>query len=205
VVCLVTDMNQPLGSAVGNALELREAVLTLQGKGPKDYTEHCLMIGSYMLLLGKQAPDLESARGMLVENINNGKAFAKFRSLVEKQHGDVRYVDDLSLMPRAKYIETVTAPTSGYLHSLHAKEVGETSADLGAGRAKKGDPVDHAVGIEILHKVGDRIEKGEDLFIVHANDSVKLEQAKQRLLKVHVIQPEPVVPLPLLYDVIRSA
>lgn len=204
VVCLVTDMNQPLGSAVGNALELREAILTLQGKGPQDYTEHCLLIASYMLLLGKKAPDLKVARSMLVENIDNSKAFAKFRSLVEKQHGDVRYVDDLSLLPRAKYIKTVAAPASGYLHSLHAKEVGETSADLGAGRSKKGDPVDHAVGIEILHKVGGNIEKGEPLCVIHANDMGKLEQARQRLLQVHVIGPEPVEPLPLLYDVIRS-
>lgn len=204
VVCLITDMNQPLGSAVGNALELREAVETLQGLGPKDYTEHCLLIGSYMLLLGQIAQDLDSARQMMVENITNGKAFTKFRSLVEIQHGEVRFVDDLNLLPKAKYIETVTAPLSGYLHTLNAKEVGESAVDLGAGRAKKGDPVDHAVGIVILHKVGEKISAGDVLFTVHANDEEKLQQAQKRLLAAHVIKPEPCESLPLLYDVIQG-
>jgi pyrimidine-nucleoside phosphorylase len=203
VVCLLTDMNQPLGSAVGNALELREAVETLQGKGPVDYTEHCLTVGSYMLVLGSQAKDLQEARVKLEEVIRNGKAFAKFRDLVNIQQGDTRYVDNLDLLPRAKYIEAIPAPNAGYIHSINAKEVGETSVDLGAGRAKKGDPVDHAVGIMILHKVGDKVEKGEPLFALHANDMDRLEQAKQRLLQVHVIKDEPCKPLTHQYGVIQ--
>ncbi len=204
VVCLVTDMNQPLGSAVGNALELREAVETLQGKGPVDYTEHCLTVGSYMLVLGSQAKDLQEARSKLEEVIRNGKAFAKFRDLVKIQQGDVRFVDNLDLLPKAKYIEVVPVPKTGYIHSINAKEVGEASVDLGAGRAKKVDPVDHAVGIMILHKVGDKVEKGEPLFTLHANDMEKLEQAKQRLLNVHVIEEVLCKPLTHLYDVIEE-
>jgi pyrimidine-nucleoside phosphorylase len=203
VVCLLTDMNQPLGSAVGNALELREAVETLQGKGPLDYTEHCLTVGSYMLVLGSQAKDLQDARAKLEDVIQNGKAFAKFRDLVKIQQGDIRYVDNLDLLPRAKYVEVVPSPKDGYIHSINAKEVGETSVDLGAGRAKKGDPVDHAVGIMILHKVGDKVEKGEPLFTLHANDMDKLEQAKQRLLQIHVIKDAPCKPLTHQYGVIQ--
>ena len=202
VVCLVTDMNQPLGRAVGNALELKEAVETLQGKGPHDYSEHCLLLGSQMMVLGKQSPDLNAARAQLEAAIQDGSAYKKFVELVKRQGGDVSVVENLDLLPKAALVETFASPKSGYLKAIHAKEVGETAVELGAGRAKKGDPVDHAVGIEVLHKVGDYVEAGEPLFVVHANSQPALESARDRLLAAHELQNEPCEPLPHLYQVV---
>lgn len=203
VVCLLSDMNQPLGHEVGNALELKEAVEALQGKAPEDFMEHCLVVSSHMLVLGSKAPNLEEARKLAQEALDSGKAFKKLVELVKAQGGDVAYVNDLSLLPTAKFIEEVPAPKSGYLKVIHAREIGETAVDLGAGRASKKDKIDPAVGITILHKVGDQVKKGEPLFIIHANDEVKLATAKTRLLKAHQIVDEPCDPLPLFYGVIQ--
>ena len=203
VVCLLSDMNQPLGNEVGNALELKEAVETLQGKAPEDFLEHCLVVSAHMLVLGSKAANLEEARKLAQQALDSGTAFEKLIALVEAQGGDVSYVHDLNLLPKANYIEEVPAPKSGYLKVVHAREVGETAVDLGAGRASKKDAIDPAVGITILHKVGDQVKANAPLFIVHANDQTKLEAAKERLLKAHQIVEEPCEPLPLFYGVIQ--
>jgi pyrimidine-nucleoside phosphorylase len=200
VTALISDMNQPLGHAVGNALELREAIDTLQGKGPKDFLEHCLVVASHMLVIGRNARDLLMARGMLEEALRSGKAWERFRALVAAQGGDVSYVDDPEKLPKARRIKAVPSPVSGYLQMIHAREVGETAVDLGAGRARKGDPIDHAVGIVIHHKVGDRVEKGEPLFTIHAQDDEKLNAARERLLAAYRWSEEPCPPLPLFYE-----
>ncbi len=172
-ICLLSDMNQPLGHAVGNALEVIEAIDTLKGGGPNDFREHCLHVSAHMLLVGKRAKDLNEGRKMAEKAIADGSAFEKFRVLVQAQGGDVSYVDDPDKFPRAKFVEVVKAPRSGWLAHVDARSVGEASVSLGAGRAKKSDPVDHAVGFVIHHKVGDKVEKGEPLFTVHANDEAK--------------------------------
>lgn len=200
VTALISDMNQPLGHAVGNALELREAIDTLQCKGPKDFLEHCLVVASHMLVIGRNARDLLMARGMLEEALRSGKAWERFRALVAAQGGDVSYIDDPEKLPKARRIKTVPSPVSGYLQMIHAREVGETAVDLGAGRARKGDPIDHAVGIVIHHKVGDRVEKGEPLFTIHAQDDEKLNAARERLLAAYRWREEPCPPLPLFYE-----
>ncbi len=205
VVCLVTDMNQPLGSAVGNALELKEAVQTLQGNGPSDYLEHCLLLGSYMLVLGGLAETISAARMRLEAAIRDGSAFEKFCALVEYQRGDVSFVRDLEKLPRARRVETVLAPRTGWLVAVRARDVGETAVELGAGRIKKGMPVDHAVGIEILHKVGDQVQKGEPLFVLHANSDQQCEAARLRLLKAHEISDEPQKSLPHIYAILPDA
>lgn len=202
VVALLSDMNQPLGCAVGNALEVREAIDTLRGQGPEDFREHCLVAASHMLVVGRKAGNLESARTMVEAALESGRAFESFRRLVEAQGGDVRYVDEPDRLPVAPIIETVVAPKGGFLLGINAREVGETSVELGAGRARKEDAIDHAVGIEIHHKVGDRIEAGEPLFTIHANDAAKMAAAKTRLLAAHQWSTEMVEPLPLFYDVI---
>ena len=202
VVALISDMNQPLGSAVGNALELREAVETLQGKGPADFHEHCLVVASHMVRLGQQANTLEEARKMVVEALESGTALEKFRKLVAAQGGDVSYVDDLDKLPQAALVETIVADRAGCVCNLNAREVGETAVDLGAGRAKKGDAIDHAVGIMIHVKVGDVVAAGDPLFTVHANDAGKLEDAKNRLMQAYTFSDEPCDGLPLFYDVI---
>lgn len=203
-VAVLSDMNQPLGHAVGNALEVREAIETLQGGGPPDFREHCLEIASHMLALGKTAPDASAGREMAQRALGDGRAWECFRDLVHAQGGDLRYVDDPERLPQAAIVEVVRAPRAGNLSTIDAGEVGETAVVLGAGRAKKGDPIDYAVGIVIHHKVGDRVEAGEPLFTIHANDRDTLEVARQRLLDAHEWSDELVEPLPHFYDVIQE-
>lgn len=200
VVALISDMNQPLGFAVGNALEVIEAIDTLKGGGPQDFREHCLHVSAHMLVLGKRAQDLDEAGTMAERSISDGSALAKFRLLVEAQGGDAAYVDDTSKFPRAKFVEAVKAPRSGCISQVHARIVGEASVALGAGRAKKGDPIDHAVGFVVHKKVGDKVEKGEALFTVHANDEARLAEAREAALAAHSISDEEIRPLPLFYS-----
>ncbi|NMB67365.1 MAG: pyrimidine-nucleoside phosphorylase [Chloroflexi bacterium] len=202
VVALLSDMNQPLGWAVGNALEVREALDTLRGSGPEDFREHCLVAAAHMLVVGRKAANLEAARSMAEDALESSRALESFRRLVQAQGGDVRYVDEPDRLPHAPLVETVPATRAGYLLGINAREVGETSVELGAGRARKEDPIDYAVGIEIHHKVGDFVQAGEPLFTIHANDAAKLTAAKTRLLAAHQWSTEPVQPLPLFYDVI---
>ena len=200
VVALLSDMNQPLGNAVGNTLEVIEAVETLRDNGPADFLEHCLHVSAHLLVLGKRAQNLEEGRAMAEKSITDGSAFEKFRVLVEAQGGDVSYVDDTSKFPAAEYVEVVESPQNGYLSQIHARIVGEAAVALGAGRARKSDPIDHAVGFIIHHKVGDRVENGDPLFTVHANDKEKLSEARKAILSAHRFSEEPVGSLPLFYD-----
>ncbi|MGZ6347093.1 MAG: thymidine phosphorylase [Anaerolineales bacterium] len=199
-VCLLSDMNQPLGHAVGNALEVREAVETLKGGGPADFREHCLHVTAHMLVLGKCARDLDEGRKLAEKVIADGRAFEKFRVLVQAQGGDVSYVDDLDKFPKAEIIEVVKAPRSGYLAQVHARRIGEASVTLGAGRARKSDTVDHAVGFIIHHKVGDEVKEGEPLFTLHANDGKKQTEAREKVLAAHVFSDTPTPRLPLFYE-----
>jgi pyrimidine-nucleoside phosphorylase len=200
VVALLSDMNQPLGHAVGNSLEVIEAVETLKDNGPEDFLEHCLHVSAHMLVLGKRAKSLEEARAMAEKSIVDGSAFEKLRVLVQAQGGDVSYVDDTSKFSRAEYIEEVKSPESGYLAQIQARIIGEAAVGLGAGRARKGDPIDHAVGIIVHHKVGDQVETGDPLFAIHANDREKLAEARESILSAHVFAREPVERLPLFYE-----
>ena len=202
VTVIISDMNQPLGKAVGNALEVREAIETLRGGGPEDFREHCLVVAAHMLVLGEKASDADVGRRMLVEAIETGKALAKFREWIEAQGGDARVADELSLLQEAACVQTVPAPLTGYLAGVDAMEVGLTAVELGAGRMKKGDPVEHSVGIEVHRKVGDRVAGGEPLFTIHAQDETSLSKASDRLLAACRWSQEPVEPLPLFYEVI---
>jgi pyrimidine-nucleoside phosphorylase len=204
VVALLSDMNQPLGCAVGNALETKEAIDTLHGGGPADFRAHCLIVASHMLVLGGKASSLEVARQMAQTALDGGSAWTKFRTLVAAQGGDVHYIDNPDLLPRAPLIETVTAPRSGYLSGIHARQVGETAVELGAGRARKGDVIDPAVGIIIHQKVGNKIHQGDPLFTIHASSAQKLEEAGTRLLAAHSWSEIACQPLPLIYDVISG-
>jgi pyrimidine-nucleoside phosphorylase len=199
-VCLLSDMNQPLGCAVGNALEVAEAIDALHGGGPADLREHCLHVSAHMLLVGNRAADVEQGRRMAEKTLVDGTAFQKFRELVEAQGGDVTYVDQPDKLPRASIVEDVRAPTSGWLERVDARVIGEASVALGAGRASKADAVDHAVGFVIHHKVGDRVEQGSVLFAIHANDERKRDEARQQVLAAHVVVEHPSRPLPLFYD-----
>jgi pyrimidine-nucleoside phosphorylase len=197
---LLSDMNQPLGAAVGNALEMVEAIETLHGGGPADFREHCLHLAAHVLFLGQRAKDLTEARTLAERSIADGSALKTLHMLVEAQGGDPAYVDDVSKFERAKYIEVVKAPRSGFISQVHARIVGEAAVALGAGRAKKGDPIDHAVGFIIHKKVGDRVEKDEPLFEIHANDQAKLAEARNEVLSAHQFSDKSVPPLPLFYE-----
>jgi pyrimidine-nucleoside phosphorylase len=199
-VALLSDMNQPLGSAVGNALEMVEAIELLRGRAPHDYYEHCLHVAAHVLVLGQRAKDLDEGRKMAQKSIDDGSALETLRKLVQAQGGDVSYVDDVARFERANLIEEVKAPRSGFISQVHARIVGEASVALGAGRAKKGDPIDHAVGFLIHKKVGDKVKAGEVLFEIHANDEKKLAEARTNVLSAYQFSDEFVPPLPLFYE-----
>ncbi len=200
VRALLSDMNQPLGHAVGNALEVREAIETLQGGGPADLREHCLVVASHMLVLGKRAATLEDARRLAEQAVQSGTAWQKFRALVQAQGGDVSVVDAPDRLPQARFVQSFPAPRDATILQIHARQVGEAAVTLGAGRAKKTDLVDHAVGIIVHKKVGDFVRKGEPLFTIHANDPQKLEQATVDILNAHLFTEKDVKPLPLFYN-----
>ena len=202
VIAVLSDMNQPLGQAVGNALELKEAIDTLNGNGPADFLDHCLTIASYMLFLGKKADKLASARIIAEDALNSGKALEKFRQLVVAQSGDVSFIDHPEKLPKSPHKLLVNAERSGYLSQVHAQIVGETAVDLGAGRIKKSDPIDPSVGILVHVKVGDHLETGEPLFTVYSKNTEDAEKARKRLLAALRWSDSKVKPLPLFYGVI---
>jgi pyrimidine-nucleoside phosphorylase len=199
VTTLLSDMNQPLGYAVGNALELREAIDALHGGGPQDFREHCLHVAAHMLVLGQRATDLDSGRRLAEGAIRSGTAFDKFRLLVKAQGGDVEFVDDPARLPEAKMVEVLTSERNGYLVQVHARLVGEAAVLLGAGRTRKGDPIDHAVGLVVHRKIGDWVEAGQPLLSIHANEEEKLAEAREHLRLAFSWNDDPVPALPLFY------
>lgn len=205
MIAVLSDMNQPLGVAVGNALEVAEAVACLQGGGPADFREHCLDLAAYMLRLagqGNKWNDDAEIQGLLSEQLSNGQAFAKFRQMVAGQGGDVSMVDDTSRLPQAPIIETFTASQSGYIAQVAAEQIGIAAFDLGAGREKKGDPIDLAVGLEVHAKVGDKVESGAPLVTIHASKPEQLAACHARLGQAITFSDLPVEPLPLFYGTI---
>jgi pyrimidine-nucleoside phosphorylase len=200
VSTIISDMNQPLGQAVGNALEVKEAIDVLQNGGPEDFREHCVVLTAHLLLLGNQGEDLDSARGLVEKSLMDHTAYEKFRQLVIAQGGEIAYVDDPQKLPQAKYDRVVESPQSGYLSEIHARIIGEAAVVLGAGREKKGDPVDHAVGFIIHHNVGDHVNQGDPLFTIFANDKTRLQDAQEKVLGAHKWSDTPVEPLPLFYS-----
>jgi pyrimidine-nucleoside phosphorylase len=202
-VAILSDMNQPLGQAVGNSLELKEAIDTLRGRGPDDFREHCMMASGYMLALGGHAKDENMGKKMAEAALASGEAFARFHDFIHAQGGDVKYVDHPELLDKARIIEEVTSPYSGYLEEVNARETGETAMLLGGGRERKGDVIDYTVGVIVHHKVGDKVMIGDALFTIYANDEEKMEQAKQKMLAAHRWSNKPVKPLPLYYGTIH--
>ncbi len=202
VIAVLSQMDQPLGVAVGNALEMKEAIEMLNGSGPDDFHVHCIDLSAYMLILGKKAADLESGRKMAQEAIDNGSALEKFKELIQSQHGDVSVIEQPELLPSAKLVIPITADSAGWVKVVDAQAVGESSVEIGAGRAKKGDIIDQAVGIMVRVKVGDKINAGQTLFDVHVNDRKAFETVFQKLKTSVQISEEPVEPPPYFWGVI---
>ncbi|MDY3828180.1 MAG: pyrimidine-nucleoside phosphorylase [Clostridium sp.] len=186
-IAVISDMNQPLGYAVGNSLEIIEAINTLKGNGPLDLLELCFTLGSNMLLLAKRVDTLEKGRALLKENIDNGNALNKLKEFVLAQGGDVSYIDDISKFENAKYKIEVIAESNGMVTKINAQEVGIIAMEIGAGRATKEDKIDLSVGIVFNKKCSDKVKEGDVLAVIYANDKDKGEKARQKLLKNIII------------------
>ena len=202
VIAVLSPMDQPLGEAVGNALELKEAVELLRGKAPADYRYHCLHLAAYMLILGKKAASMQEALAMAEQTITDGSAMKKLEELISAQNGDTAYIRNLELLPKASLHRTITASKGGWVKTVDAKEVGESSVALGAGRSKKGDKIDFGVGIMVKVKIGEIVAEKQPLFEVHANDEEKLNQVLEKLRNAVEIVDEPVEAPPFFWDVI---
>lgn len=204
VVALVTDMNQPLGRAVGNALEVREALATLRGEGPPALTELCLTLGGYMLWLAGRAGSPGEGRAVLREHLRSGRALEILRRLVAAQGGDVRAVDDPGRLPAAGYRALLTSPRSGYLVAVDAQAVGTAAMLLGAGRARKDDAIDLAAGLVVFKRLGETVTAGEPLAELHYNEPARLEAAREILERAFTVADAAVPPPPLVHAVIGA-
>lgn len=194
-IAVVSDMDQPLGFAVGNALEVKEAIATLKGQGPEDFVELCMTLGSQMLMAGGKAKDAAEAYDMLQKVLDNGEALDKLAEFVEAQGGDKNAVYDTDLLPAAQMVEPVYSPVEGYISHIECDEIGICSLILGGGRETKESVIDLSVGIILTQKVGDYVSKGDILAYIHANEEEKLRIAKERFLKAYTFSTE-VVPKP---------
>lgn len=193
-VALVTDMEQPLGRAVGNVLEVIEAVECLQGRGPEDLEELSLTLGSQMICLAGKAENPERAKDLLREILREGKGLQKFKELVSNQGGDVHSLDDYNLLPKAGSTITVNAPEDGYVSAIQAEEIGLAAMTLGAGRETKDSQIDPAVGIKLVKKVGETAVRGEPVAVLFVNDPQKGAQAQKKVADAYTIsrkQPAP--------------
>jgi pyrimidine-nucleoside phosphorylase len=202
-VAIISDMNQPLGNAVGNALEVKEAIATLHGGGPASFWAHCEEIAAQMVYLAGKADSLAAAREMVNEVRGNGRAWEKFRQLVQAQGGDVNQIDDPSLLPQAPLVEPIIAPQSGCIAQIDTAAIGWASVRLGAGRLVKEAAIDHAVGLILPYDVGACLEAGQPLGEIHANDAAKLAQARSEVLAAITWSDEPVQPLPHFYGIVE--
>lgn len=205
VTALITQMDQPLGCAVGHTLEVKEAIATLQGQGPADFQTLVETVAQEMLLLGKQAHTAEQAHTQIRQVITNGAALAKFKQFVAAQGGDTRLIEAPEQLPQAPVILPVPAPTSGYVQRIDAREIGLTCVGLGGGRHKKDEPIDYRVGILVQAKVGAQVAQGETLCQVHAASPQAGESAIQRIQAAYRLEDRPVPALPILYDRIAES
>lgn len=201
-VAVISDMDQPLGYAVGNALEVREAIETLMGRGPEDFVELCLTLGSRMLMAGGKADDEKTAVGLLKQAIEDGSALRKLAEFVEAQGGDSETVYHPERLPKAAIQRPVPAPEEGFVSHMECDEIGICSLILGGGRETKESEIDLSVGLVLQKKTGDHVKKGEPLAIIHANDESKAAEAEKRFLQACEISGQAPVKTPFIKAVI---
>ena len=207
MVAVITDMNQPLGNCVGNALEVEEAIAVLRGKGPKDLRQLCLELAGWMFQAGEIVASIDQGRTLAGRLIDSGKAFDKFREMVALQGGDVAAIDDPTILPKARYKVDVCSSRAGYVTAIECEQIGITSVILGGGRERKEDPVDPAVGLVVHKKIGDRVAAGEPLCTIHHNSEERALRAQQLVEASYELSgaPPETAP-PLIHQVIgRSA
>ncbi len=198
MVALITDMNQPLGRAVGNALEVQECIDILAGKGPQDLAGLCLELAGWMLYLGERVPSVEDGKSLAARTVASGAALAKFGQIVTLQGGDASVLRFPDRLPQAAHTVEIASPAAGYVGSMMCEQVGTACVVLGGGREKKEDAVDPAVGIMVRKKLGDAIAQGEPLCTVHYNSDARLDEARRLLLSAYSIAPQPPSALPNL-------
>lgn len=201
-VAIISNMDQPLGFAIGNALEVKEAIDTLKGNGPKDLEELVLEIGSQMVILSKKAKSVEEAKKLLRENLTNGKALNKLKELVEAQGGDSSIIDNEELMPKSKYQLSITSDREGYVSKICSEEVGLLAMELGAGRKTKESIIDLSVGIVLKKKIGDKVEKGEELATIYCNNEKDGSSVLNKLKDVIVVS-DVYEQYKLIYEVVK--
>ena len=203
VVVLITAMDQPLGFAVGNALEIKEAIATLQGQGPDDVMELCLELGANMLLLAKKTAGIEQGRVLLRELVKSGAAFNKFKTLIKSQGGELSEIEDTNLLPSSQYQQEYVSKKSGYIVELNALEIGKASVVLGAGRETKESKIDLGAGILLKKKIGDYVHKGENLAILYSEDVVNFKSAETHMNLAYRFANEAPILGSIIYETMR--
>jgi thymidine phosphorylase len=191
VVALITDMDQPLGKMIGNALEVVEVIEILQGKGPEDLRELCLHLAGWMLQLGGASRTVAEGKQISADLISSGRALEKFRQLIELQGGDPSVIDDPKKLPEAAHTLKITSPKAGHVNSMQCEQIGIAGVVLGGGRERKEDSIDPAVGIKLHKKVGDRVEKDEQLATIHYNAQARAERARELIAQSYEITDTP--------------
>ncbi|MBC7958823.1 MAG: pyrimidine-nucleoside phosphorylase [Vallitaleaceae bacterium] len=203
-IAVISDMNQPLGKAIGNALEVKEAIETLKGNGPDDLVEICLELGSYMLIAAKRVNTAQEGKNLLLGTIADGSALKKFKEFIEAQGGDAAYVDDPSLLPQAAIIEEVRLSQSGYIKSIQTEEIGLATMMLGGGRETKDSIIDLAVGYVFNKKIGDYVGPDDFVAILHGNDKEKVASSKERFIKAFELSTEKVETTPFIKGIVSK-
>lgn len=201
---VITNMDEPLGYAIGNALEVKEAINTLQNKGPRDLLEVCLELGAHMLVLGKVSENIEQAKDKLMEVIENGEALSKFKELVKLQSGNVSYIEDTSKFVKAEHTIEVISDKDGYVKSMNAEDIGKYALELGAGRETKDSEINLAVGIILNKKIDDRVSKGDVLAVIHSDDLENGERISQKLKNTIIIGDKNKEKKKLIYGVLNK-
>jgi pyrimidine-nucleoside phosphorylase len=202
-IVLITDMNQPLGRAVGNSLELIEAFETLKGRGPEDFNSLCRELAAEMFVLGRAATDTDRGRELYDKMIQSGAALEKMRQIIAAQEGDPRVLDDYDLLPRASQTHAVSASEAGYVQAIDTEAIGHASMLLGAGRARLDTAIDLGVGLIVEAKIGDKIEQGQPLVTLHFNEEARVEDAASDIHNAYTIGEHKVAPPQLIKAVMR--
>ena len=203
-VAVVTDMEQPLGNTIGNGIEVREAIELLQGEGSKDLLELCHYLGSYMLLLAEKVGSLDEGMEKIQEVIDNGKALDVFKSFVQSQGGDIKFIEQPELLHQTQDIYEYKALSEGYIHRLDAELLGKSALTLGAGRLDKSTKIDHKVGLQLEKKIGDYVNKGETVITVFYNDKDKLDGALELLQESVYISDAEKKPRKIIHGVVTE-
>lgn len=203
LIAVITGMEEPLGFAIGNALEVKEAIDTLKGHGPKDLTQLCLDLGSNMLICAEKVSNHDEGVHLLRSLIDNGKAFAKFVEMVADQKGDIKMINNPDLLPKSQFTYEYKSKSSGYISHLSAMDIGLASVKLGAGRETKESTIDHSAGIILTKKVGDNVNIGDTLAILHANDMEFFAAAEKYLNDAYTFSEAPPQKQPLVFKTLR--